>query len=448
MPSRPTCPHRGPWARRSGPRRLRVGRHHRDRRPHRPSLRPAAASSRRCLPRTRRGGRRCRWGAGGCQPSVSHVAASRPCACPWRRAAARRDPRSTSPGAWPRRSEGPRLRSTRQHRRPRRASRCRTSSTAPSGRSGSRELRRTERQTDPAARARRAAVPTGRRAARARAGGRALRTRRRCDPASASIGWSRNAAGATGNGCTGSGAPPARRALAVRQPRRRTGWASAPARSARPAGSRREEPARPRAPPRRRARKARRRAHAASRDRSAARGSWRADARPRRGRPAAPLGASARSSAGWNPARSRSLRARAPSPGCACPRGRACSFWRVWRYAVMPASSWPRRSWLTVSPTLVLLAAAVSSLRRRARHELGDVDAARSGEHPEVALGDRRPCRARSSRARAAQPSTSCHFRQRQPLLAADRPQVLAQLLRRDADLGGRLGHASSYRRP
>ncbi len=27
----------------------------------------------------------------------------------------------------------------------------------------------------------------------------------------------------------------------------------------------------------------------------------------------------------------------------------------------MPASSWPRRSWLTESPTLVLLAAAVSS---------------------------------------------------------------------------------------
>ena len=46
--------------------------------------------------------------------------------------------------------------------------------------------------------------------------------------------------------------PPARRALAVRQPRRQTGWASAPARWARPAGSRREEPARPRAqqPPR------------------------------------------------------------------------------------------------------------------------------------------------------------------------------------------------------
>ena len=40
-------------------------------------------------------------------------------------------------------------------------------------------------------------------------------------------------------------------------------------------------------------------------------------------------------------------------------------------------------------------------LRRRTGHELRDVDAARSREHPQVALGDRAPCRARTPPARA-----------------------------------------------
>ena len=67
----------------------------------------------------------------------------------------------------------------------------------------------------------------------------------------------------------------------------------------------------------------------------------------------------------------------------------------------MPASSWPRRSWLTVSPTLVLLAAAVSSWVDVVGIELGDVDTARSGEDPEVALGDRRLAALVGARARA-----------------------------------------------
>ena len=48
----------------------------------------------------------------------------------------------------------------------------------------------------------------------------------------------------------------------------------------------------------------------------------------------------------------------------------------------------------------------------------------------------------------AAQAGASGHFRQRETLLAADGPQVLAQLLRRDGQFSrGRLGHGSSYRR-
>ena len=73
-------------------------------------------------------------------------------------------------------------------------------------------------------------------------------------------------------------------------------------------------------------------------------------------------------------------------------------------------------------------------LRRRTGHELRDVDPTRSREHPEVALGDGYLAALVRHQLAPAQTGASRHFRQRETLLPAHGPQVLAQLLRRDGE--------------
>ena len=67
-------------------------------------------------------------------------------------------------------------------------------------------------------------------------------------------------------------------------------------------------------------------------------------------------------------------------------------------------------------------------------HELGDVDPARTGEDPEVAVGDRDLATLVRNEFAPAQAGAASHFRQREALLTTNVAQVLAQLLRRDGE--------------
>ena len=117
--------------------------------------------------------------------------------------------------------------------------------------------------------------------------------------------------------------------------------------------------------------------------------------------------------------------------GMRLPAGSACSLCSVPRYGVIPGSSWCLRSWATVSPMLVAVRGREHELLRgRAGQQLGDVDAARTGEDPEVALGDRDLAPLVRDELTPAQAGAARHLGQGQALPAAYRPQVLAQLLR------------------
>ena len=145
---------------------------------------------------------------------------------------------------------------------------------------------------------------------------------------------------------------------------------------------------------------------------------------------AAPPGASARCSRACRPSAAAIASSSRSFTGMRLPGGSACSLCSVPRYGVIPG----------VLLVLAQLGDRVADagrgparedelLRGGARHQFGDVDAARTGEHPEVALGDRDLAALVRDELAPAQAGAPCHFRQRQALLAANGPQLLAQLL-------------------
>jgi len=78
--------------------------------------------------------------------------------------------------------------------------------------------------------------------------------------------------------------------------------------------------------------------------------------------------------------------------------------------------------------------------------ELAHVDAARPGEHPEVALGDRHLAALVCDELPAAEARAARDLRQRESLPSAYGSQLLADLLRVGAGDGRRLGHDPRYR--
>ena len=89
-----------------------------------------------------------------------------------------------------------------------------------------------------------------------------------------------------------------------------------------------------------------------------------------------------------------------------------------------------------LSPMAERLRSELDLQRLAVREQLGDVDAARSGEAPEVALGDLDPAALVGGELAAGEPGRARDLAAREPLLAPDVPELAADVLGARPSLG------------